>query len=118
MPLQRPVFCPTFSREPAVCLLGETRMMRQRAIFVPRHGVDESVRSVRFVPVPSLERVPSATPSAGQLSSASTPTIPPAIEIWGGNYYGDPEGPMLASFSLAARSQFDFPEAAMPVVGR
>jgi hypothetical protein len=89
--------------------LGKQKMPPQRAIFVPGHRVPESVRSVRFV-------APSKPTDAAALVSRPEQSGRSMIEVWGGNYYGDLEGPMLASRVVDRETEFVFAESEWPVI--
>ena len=84
-------------------------MPPQRAIFVPGHGVPESVRAVRFVANPPL------ADETAQFPEQERPTCS-FLEVWGGNYYGDLEGPMLANRSVDRETEFVFAENEWPII--
>ena len=84
-------------------------MPPQRGIFIPGHGVPESVRAVRFVADPPL------ADDVGQSPELERPACS-FLEVWGGNYYGDLEGPMLASRSVDRETEFLFAENEWPVI--
>lgn len=85
-------------------------MAPERAIFVPTHGCAETVGAVRFLPERSDVLPMPANGETAPVGEAAT------IEIWPANYYGDPDGKMLASAAAAGRIEFVFPDDEMPRV--
>ncbi len=86
-------------------------MNHQRAILVPGHGLPEGVRAMRFIP-----QTMGAGSANGSLSQPGTPASPSIVEIWLGDFYGNPTGEMLTSRTVSDRTEFVFPENEMPVV--
>jgi hypothetical protein len=83
----------------------ENKMAPQRAIFVPGHGHPELVCAVRFIP---------QAKRGG--SRPAGPAVSSTVEVWGGNYYGDLEGTVLASRSVKGQTEFEFRENERPLV--
>jgi hypothetical protein len=84
-------------------------MLQGRAIYVPRHGLIERVRTVRFVNRSTEEPVSNGRSNGdGHADRATT------IEIWPGNYYGDLDGKMIARQTAADAAEFVFGEAEAP----
>jgi hypothetical protein len=88
----------------------ERIMSPQRAILVPGHGVPETIRRVRFHRNAAREEA-----AVGALDSESG-SLPSTVELWAGNYYGDPEGLMLASRAATGEIEFVFSENEPPVI--
>src|SRR5579872_838940 len=86
-------------------------MFQGRAIYVPRHGVIERVRSVRFV-----NRSHEPRRNEGHLNPIGQSVRATTIEVWPGNYYGDLDGEMIARQTTADTADFVFGEAGAPVV--
>jgi hypothetical protein len=86
-------------------------MTHQRAILVPSHGLPDKVRAVRFIQ--QTAHVQSAN---GSLGPQYRPVLPSTVEIWSGDFYGDPTGTKLASRSVSDRTEFVFPKNEMPLV--
>jgi hypothetical protein len=86
-------------------------MTSQRAIFVPGHERPETISGVRFIPQTTL-----AVSACGAPSRQGMPAPPSTVEIWLGDFYGDPTGEMLTSRSASDRTEFVFSENARPVV--
>lgn len=86
-------------------------MLQGRAVYVPRHGLPECVRSVRFVNR-SLGRPRSNGWPADEDQADQATTI----ELWPGNYYGDLDGKMIARQTARDRAEFVFAEATAPRV--
>jgi hypothetical protein len=86
-------------------------MSAERAIFIPSHGLPETVRAVRFLPHSMESAGESGSRCAGSQSRVSS-----TIELWLSNYYGDPEGQMLTSRTVTERTEVVFAEKEMPVI--
>lgn len=84
-------------------------MIEGRAIYVPGHGLPESVRAVRFV-----NRSPDAEPINGHASRSGPPDPATTIEVVPGNYYGDLDGSPVASRSVTDRAEIVFSETEAP----
>ncbi len=84
-------------------------MLESRAIYVPCHGLPETVRVVRFVNR-STDAPPNNSHSVRENHSDRATTI----EIWPGNYYGDLDGQMVACRSATDRAEFVFAGSEAP----
>jgi hypothetical protein len=82
-------------------------MTYQKAILVPRHGLRETIRAVRYTR--------ETTPPNSSLSPSGTPALPSTIEIWLGDFYGEPRE-MITSHSASDRAEFVFSANESPVV--
>lgn len=86
-------------------------MVQDRAVYVPRHGHPECVRSVRFVNRSIGRPHSNGLPVREDQSDQAT-----TIEVWPGNYYGDLDGKMIARQTVTDRAEFVFAEANVPRV--
>lgn len=86
-------------------------MVEERAIYVPRHGLPESVRFVRFV-----NRSPDLQRSNGRPAREDPSDQVTTVELWPGNYYGDLDGKLIARQTVTDCAEFDLAEASAPRV--
>jgi len=84
-------------------------MTGQTAIFVPGHGAPETIRSIRFTP--KLEPIGQLDPTR-----TSTPHTPANLEVWQGDFYGEPTKERLMASSTFDRTETVFANGEMPVV--
>jgi hypothetical protein len=82
-------------------------MTYQRAILVPAHGLREAIRAVGYIR--------ETTSANGSLSPSGTPALPSTIEIWLGDFYGEPRE-LITSHPASDRVEFVFSANESPVV--